>query len=66
MHPVNVRIDSEIAAHYGLGVERDRLATWGRLEAARTEELLGRYLPPSPAVILDVGGAEGAYALPLI
>jgi ubiquinone/menaquinone biosynthesis C-methylase UbiE len=65
MHPANVRIDSEIAAHYDLGVERDRLATWGRLEAVRTKELLDRYLPPSPAVILDVGGAEGAYALPL-
>ena len=58
-------IDPEIAAHYELGVERDRLATWGRLEAARTRELLDRYLPPPPAVILDIGGAEGAYALPL-
>jgi SAM-dependent methyltransferase len=46
-------------------VESDRLATWGRLEAARTRALLRRYLPPSPADVLDVGGAEGAYALPL-
>jgi SAM-dependent methyltransferase len=44
---------------------RDRLRTWGRLEAERTRELLSRYLPPAPAVILDIGGAEGAYALPL-
>lgn len=58
-------IDPEITAHYELGVERDRLTTWGRLEAARTQELLDRYLPPAPAVILDVGGAEGAYALGL-
>jgi len=65
MVSASVGIDPEIAAHYELGVERDRLATWGRLEAARTQELLGRYLPPPPAVILDVGGAEGAYALPL-
>ena len=58
-------IDSAIRAHYGTGVERDRLTTWGRLEAERTRELLGRFLPEPPAVVLDVGGAEGAYALPL-
>ena len=28
-------------------------------------ELLGRFLPAPPAVVLDVGGAAGAYALPL-
>jgi ubiquinone/menaquinone biosynthesis C-methylase UbiE len=28
----------------------------------RTQELLSRYLPPSPAVILDVGGGSGIYA----
>jgi SAM-dependent methyltransferase len=58
-------LDPEISAHYSMGVERDRLTTWGRLEAERTRELLARFLPPAPAVILDVGGAEGAYALPL-
>jgi SAM-dependent methyltransferase len=55
----------DIAEHYAQGVESDRLATWGRLEAARTRELLRRFLPPAPADVLDVGGAEGAYALPL-
>jgi ubiquinone/menaquinone biosynthesis C-methylase UbiE len=58
-------IDSAIQEHYGIGVERDRLTTWGRLEAVRTRELLDRFLPEPPAVVLDVGGAEGAYALPL-
>ena len=58
-------IDPEITAHYALGVERDRLTTWGRLEAERTRELVDRHLPPPPALILDIGGAEGAYALPL-
>lgn len=58
-------IEPEITAHYELGVERDRLTRWGRLEAERTRELLDRHLPPPPAVILDIGGAEGAYALPL-
>jgi 2-polyprenyl-3-methyl-5-hydroxy-6-metoxy-1,4-benzoquinol methylase len=56
-------LDSAIREHYGVGVERDRLTTWGRLEAERTHELLDRFLPRPPAVVLDVGGAEGAYAL---
>lgn len=60
-----MRINPEIIAHYEQGVERRRLATVGRLEAARSRELLERYLPSEPAVVLDVGGAEGAYALPL-
>jgi 2-polyprenyl-3-methyl-5-hydroxy-6-metoxy-1,4-benzoquinol methylase len=38
---------------------------WGQLEAARTRQLLRRFLPPAPADVLDIGGAEGAYALPL-
>jgi SAM-dependent methyltransferase len=52
-----MELEPDIAAHYLQGVERDRLTTWGRLEAERTRELLARFL--------DVGGAEGAYALPL-
>ena len=62
MHPP---LDPAIEEHYGAGVERDRLTTWGRLEAERTRELLRRFLPGPPAVVLDIGGAEGAYALPL-
>jgi SAM-dependent methyltransferase len=58
-------LDPAIREHYGVGVERDRLTTGGRLEAERTRELLARFLPGPPAVVLDVGGAEGAYALPL-
>lgn len=60
-----MRLSDEIASHYAQGVERDRLTTWGRLEALRTRQLLARFLPPAQAVVLDVGGAEGAYALPL-
>ena len=58
-------IDPDILEHYAEGVERERLATWGRLEAARTTELLKRFLPAAPARVIDIGGAEGAYALPL-
>ncbi|MUL41945.1 class I SAM-dependent methyltransferase [Streptomonospora sp. PA3] len=60
-----MRPSDEVVAHYSRGVERDRLGTWGRLEALRTRELLARFLPSAPAVVWDVGGAEGAYALPL-
>ena len=58
-------LDPDIAAHYVQGVEKDRLNTWARLEAVRTRALFRRFLPPAPAVVFDVGGAEGAYALPL-
>jgi ubiquinone/menaquinone biosynthesis C-methylase UbiE len=60
-----MELDPDIALHYSQGVESDRLTKWGRLEAERTRALLDRFLPPAPAVVLDVGGAEGAYALPL-
>jgi len=55
----------EMAAHYEAGIEEQRLTTWGRLEFVRTMEVLHRYLPRSAAVIADVGGGPGAYALPL-
>jgi SAM-dependent methyltransferase len=57
------RLDPEIAAHYASVPEQQRLGPW--LERVRTWELLGRHLPPPPAVVLDVGGAAGVYALPL-
>jgi SAM-dependent methyltransferase len=44
-------------------VEDDRLVVGGhgRLEFARTQELLRRWLPPA-GVVLDVGGATGVHA----
>jgi SAM-dependent methyltransferase len=60
-----MELEPDISAHYAQGLEGDRLNTWGRLEAERTRELLARYLPQPPAIVFDVGGAEGAYALPL-
>jgi ubiquinone/menaquinone biosynthesis C-methylase UbiE len=54
----------EIAAFYALGIERDRLAIGpGALEFVRTRALLERYLPAPPAVVADVGGGPGRYAL---
>jgi SAM-dependent methyltransferase len=58
------RLDPEIGAHYAEVSERERLGP-SSLERARTWELLVRHLPPAPAVVLDVGGAAGVYALPL-
>jgi ubiquinone/menaquinone biosynthesis C-methylase UbiE len=56
--------DPSIAAHYELGLERDRLFADGepRLELTRTLELLDRFLPSPPARLVDVGGGPGAYA----
>lgn len=52
------------AAHYDRGGEELRLSTGpGRLERERTEELLGRYLPPPPARVADIGAGPGAYSL---
>jgi SAM-dependent methyltransferase len=56
---------AEMSAFYDRGDEQGRLADWGRLEFLRMRELLARFLPPAPATVLDVGGAAGAYALPL-
>ena len=54
----------DVAAYYAQGVERDRLAAGqGALELARTQALLERYLPPPPAVVADVGGGPGRYAV---
>jgi ubiquinone/menaquinone biosynthesis C-methylase UbiE len=58
-------LDGEIAAHYASVPERERLTGPGSLERVRTWELLTRFLPPPPAVVMDVGGAAGVYALSL-
>ena len=52
-----------ISSFYDARREGERLGRGiGRLEALRTLELLGRYLPPAPAVVYDVGGGTGYYA----
>src|SRR5437660_11554242 len=53
----------EAQAHYAEGMEADRLQRGsGRIEFARTQEIVARHLPPPPAVIFDIGGGPGAYA----
>jgi ubiquinone/menaquinone biosynthesis C-methylase UbiE len=54
---------AEVVAYYSRGLEEQRLVEGkGTLERWRTQELLVRYLPPSPSVVLDVGGGTGHYA----
>jgi ubiquinone/menaquinone biosynthesis C-methylase UbiE len=56
-------IEQQIVDHYNRYDESRRLqGDIGLLEKARTQELLSRYLPPPPAVVLDVGGASGVYS----
>lgn len=59
-------IPEEIEGHYQQVAEAERLAAeQGELERLRTQQILARELPPPPAVIFDVGGAAGVYAIPL-
>jgi ubiquinone/menaquinone biosynthesis C-methylase UbiE len=56
----------EIEAFYSRSNESQRLTNeWGELERLRTRSILARHLPGAPAVIFDVGGAAGVYAVPL-
>jgi SAM-dependent methyltransferase len=55
--------DPAIESYYDRAPEESRLeAGPGRLEEARTRELILRHAPAAPAAVLDVGGAAGAYA----
>ena len=59
-HP---ELASEIIEHYESMDEALRLdKPENQIERLRTQELLHRYLPPPPAVILDIGGGAGVHA----
>jgi ubiquinone/menaquinone biosynthesis C-methylase UbiE len=62
--PDMLPIPEEVRYYYAQGKESTRLTKTpeGQVEYLRTKELLQRYLPPPPAVILDVGGGPGIYA----
>jgi hypothetical protein len=56
--------EAVVRAYYERGEERDRLSDGrGQLEFIRTTEIVARRLPPAPAVIADIGGGPGRYAL---
>ncbi len=57
-------VAEEILSYYEQGKEDGRLSNTpeGKLEFARTKDLLLRFLPKPPAVVYDVGGGPGMYA----
>jgi SAM-dependent methyltransferase len=59
-------LEPEIRRYYEAGQEAERLdgPLW-QWEKLRTLDLLDRFLPRAPAIVLDVGGGAGAYAFPL-
>jgi SAM-dependent methyltransferase len=53
-----------VVDHYSAADERGRLNTaLGVVEFERTREVVLRWLPPAPAVVADIGGGPGRYAL---
>ncbi|MGH9869355.1 MAG: class I SAM-dependent methyltransferase [Candidatus Polarisedimenticolia bacterium] len=52
----------DILSYYEGGAEQGRLEGAGALELQRTQDIARRWLPPPPAVVLDVGGGPGVYA----
>ena len=56
-------IPREAKDYYSRGIETGRLfRSHGRIELARTQEIILRHLPPPPGPVLDVGGGPGVYA----
>lgn len=54
--------DDAMQAYYARDEERDRLAEGvGRVEFARTVEVITRTLPAPPATVADIGGGPGRY-----
>ncbi len=61
-------LTTEAVQHYASGYEATRLfgSAQGELERVRTQEIISRSLPRTPARIVDVGGAAGVYSLWLL
>ena len=58
------QLSDEILSFYRQTQESQRLTNdvRGQIEFARTQEIITRYLPDPPAVVLDIGGGAGPYA----
>lgn len=57
-------VPPEMLKHYASGYESQRLLHGSsQIELARTQEIITRYVPPPPAIVFDVGGGPGVYAL---
>lgn len=58
------RSDPRIRSYYEKRAEESRLERGlCQIEAVRTRSLIERLAPAPPGVVIDVGGAAGAYAL---
>jgi ubiquinone/menaquinone biosynthesis C-methylase UbiE len=62
--PKSPKLAREIRKHYDEAAqEAERLGSHsGQLEFYRTKEIISRYVPKKPRVVLDVGGGPGRYA----
>ena len=59
----NSPMPEEVGLQYASGYEARRHETGGgKLDAARTQELMRRFLPSPPALVRDVGGGPGGHA----
>ena len=58
------QLSDEILSFYRQTQESERLTNnvKGQIEFTRTQEIITRYLPEPPAVVLDIGGGSGPYA----
>ena len=57
-------VPPEMLEHYASGYESQRLLQGAsQIEFARTQELITRYALPPPAVVFDIGGGPGVYAV---
>ncbi len=58
------QFSDEILSYYRQTQESKRLTNdvRGQIEFTRTQEIITRYLPEPPAVVLDIGGGSGPYA----
>lgn len=60
-------LPEDVLRHYEGGVEAGRLEHGaGQVERDRAREVVLRYAPPPPAVVMDIGGGPGAYAVWLV
>ena len=58
------QLSDKILSFYRQTEESNRLTNniKGQIEFTRTQEIITRYLPKPPAVVLDIGGGSGPYA----
>ena len=64
LDPMDGAMRDEAYEHYARGLEWDRLTSpLGEVEFTRTQRIVLRHLPPSPALVADVGGGPGRYTL---